>query len=447
MRHCVAYAAAFVLACVAVLGSSAQGEAPTATQATGVESSAATLQLGTAKEEVRALFGEPRLHYASEPGQYYTSEEYPVVARIYRAVSDVYTRKTTTNEYEIQVLYDADPRQSRLHPEERVYRVRFILDRPVPVLALLDDLVEAGLFAASACSLFGASDNLGDKILVVPEYPTPEQRELAAALATGWRPDETDGRWVPCLELELERNADSRSPGSLEVFVAPIDWLNVPVLEALLHVTDMDFQVHIAKRYGTLPGGYVGNIFRPLGRWSPEGSPYPHWRPLSPGGREVDRSATLDREAAAQTSGTSERGTVSGTLTYRSGRDKKPDMGARVWLLRSSVADSITSMTGKRGRDLLPQKWMVLGGDGTLTLGLVGGKNASYPYAREAIADGNGSFVLEGVPVGRWVVVLQSAHAKSVVPRDFLGKVICAPVKLEAGQVLDVTQDFGKTDY
>jgi hypothetical protein len=181
-------------------------------------------KLGMVKQEVQQSFGQPSGCYVPEDGRYYPIDECSYVHRVWDRVFDVYKRKTSTNEYRIQVIYGPDSRESRLHPKIRLAEINFLLDKPKGANFVLADISEITAWCSSGCKLYGAEDS---KLLLCPENPSQEQRKLAALVAADYLPYDGDSDWVPSIELFSEKGQQERGPLSRE------DWLKLQINQVM----------------------------------------------------------------------------------------------------------------------------------------------------------------------------------------------------------------------
>jgi hypothetical protein len=125
-------------------------------------------------------------------------------------------------------------------------------------------------------------------------------------------------------------------------------------------------------------------------------------------------------------------GTVKGVFTYyfNANYGSRPDVGAKVWIV-------------KGGGINIPDQMGVM--PSSLEMILMGEDNqrTTLSIVARAVADGTGSVTLPNIPTGVYTVVMQSDHAKAVNTRDILGKFRTSTIRISAGQVEDVSTDFG----
>jgi hypothetical protein len=183
---------------------------------------ARVFRLGMLKQEVLQAFGQPSGCYVPESSQYYPISECAAAHRVWDRVFEVYHRKTATNEYQIEFIYGPDSRESRLHPKIRLGRLDFLLDKPRSADAVLADVPEIALWCSAGCLLSG-----GESLLVCPENPTDEQRQLAALAAAEHLPDDGDFHWIPTIELLPDKELQDTKPLSRE------KWLKVSIKQVI----------------------------------------------------------------------------------------------------------------------------------------------------------------------------------------------------------------------
>jgi hypothetical protein len=124
-------------------------------------------------------------------------------------------------------------------------------------------------------------------------------------------------------------------------------------------------------------------------------------------------------------------GTVKGVFTYyfNANYGSRPDVGAKVWIvkeggIRIAETDTIIPTSSK----------IIFYKDNQQT---------TLSVIAWGVADGAGSVTLPNIPTGVYTVVMQSDHAKAVNSRDIEGCVRTSTIRVSAGQVEDVSTDFG----
>jgi|SRR5271157_1876297 len=135
-------------------------------------------------------------------------------------------------------------------------------------------------------------------------------------------------------------------------------------------------------------------------------------------------------------------GTVKGTLTYyfNANYGSRPDVGAKVWII-------------KGGSISIPETDNVLNTRSELVLVDESKQQTKLPFVARAVADGSGSVTLANIPVGVYTVVMQSSHAiggvgkEKVNSRDIMGRFIFLTIEISAGQVVDISTDFGVSAF
>jgi hypothetical protein len=125
-------------------------------------------------------------------------------------------------------------------------------------------------------------------------------------------------------------------------------------------------------------------------------------------------------------------GTVKGVFTYyfNANYGSRPDVGAKVWIVKGGGIN-IPDQTGVMP---LSSEIILMGEDNQRT---------TQSIVARAVADGTGSVTLPNIPTGVYTVVMQSNHAKAVNTRDILGQFRTSTIRISAGQVEDVSTDFG----
>lgn len=116
---------------------------------------AQTLQLGMSYEAVVQHFGTPLWYLLGDstwPTKPTAEEEAVMGTR-----QDVYSRRTASNEYEVHIVYEDDSSESRLHPTKRVNAVKFVADKPQPLLTMADDVAEIKAICKDGCRIWSDS--------------------------------------------------------------------------------------------------------------------------------------------------------------------------------------------------------------------------------------------------------------------------------------------------
>jgi hypothetical protein len=116
--------------------------------------SAATLgqqaiRIGMIRDEVIARTGPPVKYFDAGTRVYLDSPPLLVKGPLY----EIHTRKSATNEYEINVNYTADATTSRLHPTLRIDRAFVRFDHPEKAIAALQGSAEIAALCAAGCKI------------------------------------------------------------------------------------------------------------------------------------------------------------------------------------------------------------------------------------------------------------------------------------------------------
>lgn len=125
-------------------------------------------------------------------------------------------------------------------------------------------------------------------------------------------------------------------------------------------------------------------------------------------------------------------GQIRGTITFYFNDNfrTQPDVGSKVYLLQGDWSNCMISS------------------DEQLYNSIVIRKN----YYRKTSVDGNGNFLFEKVPAGRYCVFIISSHTKGsgeppYEKMEILGKTLQETVDVKAGESVDVSHDFGMTYF
>lgn len=215
------------------------------------------LTLGMTREELLKTFGSASRCYVPKTYKHFPSAECAAARGVWDIVVDVYNRKTKANEYEIRVGYGADARQSRLHPQVRLGRFDFFVDRLMTAQELLADIPEIAAWCSSGCRIVGVPYPSPELMLYV-EAPTSEQRQLAALAASTGIPYKGDHDWMPAATLIPEDGA--KLPASKE------EWFGLRIKQVIFSATEAGFQGQHEK-YVSL--GLTRTKLQDLGRFSP----------------------------------------------------------------------------------------------------------------------------------------------------------------------------------
>lgn len=204
---------------------------------------------GSTRDEAQKVVGAPQRWYVPESGRFLTSpDEYLAALKVYRTVEDVYTRKTTTNEYLIRVWWRSDTTTSRLHPTERVYRIEVEIDKPAQAETILKDFAEATEICRGGCDLYGVPDITTNYVLAFPSKPTKEQLSLGARLATDFKKEQTDEAWCVAIKLTLAQgNRLDRKPPDWRANVTSLDIGTNSLYYYVLDKTDSFTRTKTAK--------------------------------------------------------------------------------------------------------------------------------------------------------------------------------------------------------
>lgn len=155
---------------------------------------------------------------------------------------------------------------------------------------------------------------------------------------------------------------------------------------------------------------------------------------IAPSAKPDDKAAPSAKTAEA----TQGFGAIKGTMTYFFNQNygDKPDVGTKVTLLTSDQVVKLQKSTGGTGNDPIPER------TGISAFFFI---HFDADHFRETKADGSGNFSFDRIPVGRYLVVSESAHSNGKADRDLMGKVDCTFVEVKAGETADVSHSFGMT--
>jgi len=175
-----------------------------------VPSQRTAIKLGMPGSEVRRILGVPKTYMdgRAHPPAYVSRQTVGGIppSRVYE---DIYELQTPVNTYELNVEYESDDSESRLHPVPRVIRILLDLDRRMDVNdmnKLLEDLPEAAAFCGVECTV--AIGIRADTLYLHPKNLTPI--ELAEAERIGSLFGMFPGKGKkPTMWLALERAGGS----------------------------------------------------------------------------------------------------------------------------------------------------------------------------------------------------------------------------------------------
>lgn len=169
----------------------------------------------------------------------------------------------------------------------------------------------------------------------------------------------------------------------------------------------------------------------PPTRSAPPGNPAPA------GGQPQSYSATpMPSEQGNAPVG---MGSVRGTVTYyfNSNYGDKPDVGSKVFLFAAEGWQE-----PPMGRPWPDPPTDLPSDFGAYTLFV-------EMWRQHALAttqvDGSGTFSIEQVPAGHYIVAIESSHTDAPVERDMVHKHVFIPVTVSEGGVADCSHDFGMT--
>ena len=135
-------------------------------------------------------------------------------------------------------------------------------------------------------------------------------------------------------------------------------------------------------------------------------------------------------------------GRVRGTITYyfNANFGNKPDVGTEVWL----APGKLPTISPDKSVFAVENRGILVSG------------GVEYPLVKRTIADGNGTFEMDGVEPGEYTLVLKSKHTKgdiskrgveAVTKRDGLGRIVALFLKVEQGKTSDASYDFGISSF
>lgn len=167
-----------------------------------------TLRLGMTRADVRDAFGAAEGCVSTRTQRVFTMLECSDAEASLIAVRYLYRRKTADNEFELQVFFTPDVRESHLHPVGRVTSITIIADKGSTPIELLNELPELAALCRNGCSAYGEC-TLRPEVTIVAEHATQEERQAAdGAAAGGSRSGPNEVRWFPAASFELEGRCD-----------------------------------------------------------------------------------------------------------------------------------------------------------------------------------------------------------------------------------------------
>lgn len=128
---------------------------------------------------------------------------------------------------------------------------------------------------------------------------------------------------------------------------------------------------------------------------------------------------------------------VSGTITYYFNRNygNKPDTGSKVLLIQHDPSFS-------------PQaEDMFLALEPNVRLKKKSGEDHSFAIVAATAVDGNGRYELNSLKPGKYILIIQSSHARGMDSLNVLGKVFTIALDIAAGDSRDMSHDFGMTSF
>lgn len=131
-------------------------------------------------------------------------------------------------------------------------------------------------------------------------------------------------------------------------------------------------------------------------------------------------------------------GRVRGVVTYYFNENygSKPDTGAEVYLVAGEVSIPMTSVLTVSDRLSTITVSTPKKGDKTEM------KTASAKLVARTAVGGDGTFLLDDVPVGSYTLVIRSKHSTDNTARDVSGMIEHRLVDIKAGKTTDATHDF-----
>jgi hypothetical protein len=70
-----------------------------------------------------------------------------------------------------------------------------------------------------------------------------------------------------------------------------------------------------------------------------------------------------------------------------------------------------------------------------------------FKIVQRTVADGNGNFEIDNIPIGEYTLILHSAHVKKIEVRDNMGRTVTFSLKISNGETLDRSYDFGISTF
>lgn len=128
---------------------------------------------------------------------------------------------------------------------------------------------------------------------------------------------------------------------------------------------------------------------------------------------------------------------ISGSVSYYFNRNygNKPDVGSKVYLL-STITQSLFQ----------PSDSVFIVGD-EVVIARTKEDVSKYKIVYSTAADGNGRYEFKGIEPGKYTLLAVSSHARGSTSSEILGKKLVRLVEIRAGQVVDISHDFGMTYY
>ncbi len=159
-----------------------------------------------------------------------------------------YARKTATNEYSINPWYENDFTESRLHPATVLTSVSMTVDHPKAVLEILKDFPETAQLCFKRCRILGLQASSGGvpQIVVFPEEPSEEQKQLAECAASHHAVRDRPQNPIPAVFLYWERRETCThfDEGSLKLAITSLKFSVVDPSFPRQHPVDLAFNCH-----------------------------------------------------------------------------------------------------------------------------------------------------------------------------------------------------------
>src|SRR5437667_5425531 len=135
------------------------------------------LRLGMTRAEVHDAFGATDGCVSTHTGRVFAAGECPAAEASLITVRYLYRRKTADNEFELQVFFAPDGRESHLHPVGRITSMTIVVDKGRTPVELLNELPELSALCRNGCSAYGEC-TLQPVVTIVAEHSLVVNKRL-----------------------------------------------------------------------------------------------------------------------------------------------------------------------------------------------------------------------------------------------------------------------------